>query len=142
MPSPVARSGAPPLAEASVTVRDVSAFWQAQPFDLELLTVNGRTLEGNCDLCFLKPRGQRLALQIVQWHIHGIAQHEGGVHRLAHARRRCGRRRLGGIQHGGRWIGGFLAAEKTEHETGRVWSRPILGGGHASGSERDRIYYE
>ncbi|MDE2382827.1 MAG: Nin-like protein, partial [Xanthomonadaceae bacterium] len=23
---------------------------------------NGRTLEGNCDLCFLKPRGQRLAL--------------------------------------------------------------------------------
>jgi hypothetical protein len=27
-----------------------------------LLTVNGRTLEGNCDLCFLKPRGQRLAL--------------------------------------------------------------------------------
>ena len=51
-----------PLAEAGVTVRDVSAFWQAQPFDLELLTVNGRTLEGNCDLCFLKPRGQRLAL--------------------------------------------------------------------------------
>jgi hypothetical protein len=30
--------------------------------DLDLLTVNGRTLEGNCDLCFLKPRGQRLAL--------------------------------------------------------------------------------
>ena len=51
-----------PLAEAGVTVRDVSAFWQAQPFDLELLTVNGRTLEGNCDLCFLKSRGQRLAL--------------------------------------------------------------------------------
>jgi len=51
-----------PLAEAGVTVRDVSAFWQAQPFDLELLTVNGRTLEGSCDLCFLKPSGQRLAL--------------------------------------------------------------------------------
>ena len=51
-----------PLAETGVTVRDVGAFWQAQPFDLELLTVNGRTLEGNCDLCFLKPRGQRLAL--------------------------------------------------------------------------------
>ena len=46
-----------PLAEAGVTVRDVSAFWQAQPFDLELMTVNGRTLEGDCDLCFLKPRG-------------------------------------------------------------------------------------
>lgn len=51
-----------PLADAGVTVQDVTAFWRAQPFDLELLTVNGRTLEGNCDLCFLKPRGQRLAL--------------------------------------------------------------------------------
>jgi hypothetical protein len=51
-----------PLAEAGVTVRDVSAFWKAQPFDLELLTVNGRTLEGNCDLCYLKPYGQRLSL--------------------------------------------------------------------------------
>jgi hypothetical protein len=47
---------------AGVTVRDVSRFWQTQLFDLELLAVNGRTLEGNCDLCFLKPRGQRLAL--------------------------------------------------------------------------------
>ncbi|MDR1935893.1 MAG: Nin-like protein, partial [Candidatus Accumulibacter sp.] len=28
----------------------------------ELLTVDGRTLEGNCDLCFLKSLGQRLAL--------------------------------------------------------------------------------
>ncbi|RRW33165.1 phosphoadenosine phosphosulfate reductase domain-containing protein [Ectopseudomonas oleovorans] len=51
-----------PLAETGISVRDVTAFWQSQPFDLELLTVNGRTLEGNCDLCFLKPRGQRLAL--------------------------------------------------------------------------------
>jgi len=51
-----------PLADSGATVRHVTAFWQAQPFDLELLTVNGRTLEGNCDLCFLKPRGQRLAL--------------------------------------------------------------------------------
>ena len=51
-----------PLAEAGVTVRDVGAFWKAQPFELELLTVHGRTLEGNCDLCFLKPRGQRVAL--------------------------------------------------------------------------------
>ncbi|MGK8436745.1 phosphoadenosine phosphosulfate reductase family protein [Ectopseudomonas hydrolytica] len=51
-----------PLAEAGITVRDVTAFWDTQPFNLELLTVNGRTLEGNCDLCFVKPRGQRLAL--------------------------------------------------------------------------------
>lgn len=51
-----------PLADAGVTLRDVNAFWSAQPFNLELVTVNGRTLEGNCDLCFLKPPGQRLAL--------------------------------------------------------------------------------
>lgn len=51
-----------PLADAGLTVHDVTAFWKNQPFDLELLTVNGRTLEGNCDLCFLKPQRQRLAL--------------------------------------------------------------------------------
>lgn len=51
-----------PLAAAGITVQDVSTFWQAQPFDLELLTINGRTLEGNCDLCFLKPLAQRLNL--------------------------------------------------------------------------------
>lgn len=51
-----------PLADAGVTVQEVNAFWQAQPFNLELLTVNGRTLEGNCDLCFLKPPAQRLSL--------------------------------------------------------------------------------
>lgn len=51
-----------PLADAGVTVQGVNAFWSAQSFNLELLTVNGRTLEGNCDLCFLKPPAQRLAL--------------------------------------------------------------------------------
>lgn len=51
-----------PLADAGVTVQDVNAFWRAQPFNLDLLTVNGRTLEGNCDLCFLKPPAQRQAL--------------------------------------------------------------------------------
>lgn len=51
-----------PLADAGVTVHDVTMFWAAQPFDLELLTVKGRTLSGNCDLCFLKPPAQRLAL--------------------------------------------------------------------------------
>lgn len=43
-----------PLADAGVGVQDVTKFWQAQPFDLMLPTINGRTLEGNCDLCFLK----------------------------------------------------------------------------------------
>ncbi|MCQ9423430.1 phosphoadenosine phosphosulfate reductase family protein [Pseudomonas sp. LJDD11] len=47
-----------PLADAGVSVHDVGAFWLAQPFNLELPTVNGRTLEGNCDLCFLKPMNQ------------------------------------------------------------------------------------
>jgi 3'-phosphoadenosine 5'-phosphosulfate sulfotransferase (PAPS reductase)/FAD synthetase len=41
-----------PLASAEVGVRDVKAFWAAQPFDLGL-----RSYEGNCDLCFLKGRG-------------------------------------------------------------------------------------
>lgn len=47
-----------PLADAGVSVHDVGAFWLAQPFDLRLPTVNGRTLEGNCDCCFLKPLNQ------------------------------------------------------------------------------------
>jgi hypothetical protein len=47
-----------PLADAGVSVHDVGAFWDAQPFNLMLSTVNGRTLEGNCDLCFLKPLSQ------------------------------------------------------------------------------------
>lgn len=47
-----------PLADAGVTVQDINAFWAAQPFNLELTTLNGRTLAGNCDLCFLKPAAQ------------------------------------------------------------------------------------
>lgn len=47
-----------PLADAGVTVQDVAAFWAQQHFQLELPTYNGRTLAGNCDLCFLKPAQQ------------------------------------------------------------------------------------
>ena len=43
-----------PLADAGVSVQDVTDFWADQAFDLILPTINGRTLEGNCDLCFLK----------------------------------------------------------------------------------------
>lgn len=43
-----------PLADAGVGVQDVTDFWAGQLFDLMLPTINGRTLEGNCDLCFLK----------------------------------------------------------------------------------------
>lgn len=58
----IADKGRIPLVTAGVTVRDVGAFWKAQPFDLELSTFNGRTLAGNCDLCFLKPAGQIASL--------------------------------------------------------------------------------
>lgn len=51
-----------PLAEAGVTKRDVLAFWQAQPFDLELPVSNGVTMHGNCDLCFLKSTAQLVSL--------------------------------------------------------------------------------
>jgi 3'-phosphoadenosine 5'-phosphosulfate sulfotransferase (PAPS reductase)/FAD synthetase len=51
-----------PLADAGVAVGDVAAFWAAQPFNLDLPTYNGRTLAGNCDLCFLKPAAQVASL--------------------------------------------------------------------------------
>lgn len=47
-----------PLADAGVTLADIDDFWRAQPFGLGLPTYNGRTLAGNCDLCFLKPAAQ------------------------------------------------------------------------------------
>jgi 3'-phosphoadenosine 5'-phosphosulfate sulfotransferase (PAPS reductase)/FAD synthetase len=47
-----------PLFTAGVTVQDISNFWKNQPFNLELPTHKGRTLAGNCDLCFLKPLNQ------------------------------------------------------------------------------------
>lgn len=51
-----------PLVAAGVTAADVGAFWRAQPFDLELPNMNGKTMHGNCDLCFLKPAAQVQAL--------------------------------------------------------------------------------
>lgn len=57
-----------PLADAGVTVRDIEQFWLEQPFRLELPTVNGKTLLGNCDLCFLKGRQQ--VYSIIQSDIH------------------------------------------------------------------------
>jgi 3'-phosphoadenosine 5'-phosphosulfate sulfotransferase (PAPS reductase)/FAD synthetase len=47
-----------PLADAFVTATDVGDFWKRQPFDLELPNNNGKTMHGNCDLCFLKPAAQ------------------------------------------------------------------------------------
>jgi hypothetical protein len=50
--------GRVPLAAAGVGAQDVGAFWRAQPFDLGLPNMNGKTMHGNCDLCFLKPAAQ------------------------------------------------------------------------------------
>jgi 3'-phosphoadenosine 5'-phosphosulfate sulfotransferase (PAPS reductase)/FAD synthetase len=51
-----------PLWAAGVTKETVGNFWKAQPFDLGLPNNNGVTMHGNCDLCFLKPAAQVLAL--------------------------------------------------------------------------------
>ncbi|MEG0880922.1 MAG: hypothetical protein RSH52_06600 [Janthinobacterium sp.] len=51
-----------PLAAAGLTVADVSAFWAAQDFDVGLPNMSGKTMHGNCDLCFLKGGNQVLSL--------------------------------------------------------------------------------
>ena len=51
-----------PLATAGIVVSDVGAFWGNQSFDLMLPSVNGRTMYGNCDVCFLKGHNQRLSM--------------------------------------------------------------------------------
>ena len=51
-----------PLVDAFVTAADVGAFWRSQPFDLDLPNNNGKTMHGNCDLCFLKPAAQVASL--------------------------------------------------------------------------------
>jgi 3'-phosphoadenosine 5'-phosphosulfate sulfotransferase (PAPS reductase)/FAD synthetase len=61
------RGSVMPLADAGITKRMVRAFWDAQPFDLQLLP-----FEGNCDACFLKGRAklwevERTAPGTMQW---------------------------------------------------------------------------
>jgi 3'-phosphoadenosine 5'-phosphosulfate sulfotransferase (PAPS reductase)/FAD synthetase len=51
-----------PLALAGIDVHAINEFWSQQPFNLKLTTFNGRTLAGNCDLCYLKPASQLLSL--------------------------------------------------------------------------------
>ena len=51
-----------PLVEAKISVQDVGNFWKEQPFDLRLPNMNGRTMHGNCDLCFLKGSKQIISL--------------------------------------------------------------------------------
>ena len=51
-----------PLVAAGVTKETVGEFWRNQSFDLELPNMNGVTMHGNCDLCFLKGGAQVLSL--------------------------------------------------------------------------------
>lgn len=51
-----------PLARMGITKREVGEFWRAQPFDLRLPNMNGTTMHGNCDLCFLKGGAQIFSL--------------------------------------------------------------------------------
>ena len=46
-----------PLFDAGATEADVMAFWQSQPFDLQL-----KQHQGNCDLCFLKSAKKIMAI--------------------------------------------------------------------------------
>ncbi len=51
-----------PLAVAGIGAAEVGDFWRAQTFDLGLPNIGGRTMHGNCDLCFLKPAAQVFSL--------------------------------------------------------------------------------
>lgn len=51
-----------PLFVDGITKHDISKFWSEQDFDLGLPNMNGVTMHGNCDLCFLKPTHQIVSL--------------------------------------------------------------------------------
>ena len=51
-----------PLGRVGVTKEMVGKFWESMPFDLELPNINGVTMHGNCDLCYLKGGAQILSL--------------------------------------------------------------------------------
>ena len=43
-----------PLYEDKITLSEINNFWKESSFDLSLPSFDGKTLAGNCDLCFLK----------------------------------------------------------------------------------------
>lgn len=51
-----------PMFNAKHNVKDVINFWEKQNFDLNLTNFSGKTLAGNCDLCFLKGRSTKIKL--------------------------------------------------------------------------------
>ena len=53
-----------PLYDNKVMVEDVGNFWKNNDFDLMLPNNQGKTLAGNCDLCFLK--GTRTLIMLIK----------------------------------------------------------------------------
>jgi 3'-phosphoadenosine 5'-phosphosulfate sulfotransferase (PAPS reductase)/FAD synthetase len=53
-----------PLNSDKVSVETVGKFWANNDFDLKLANHNGKTLAGNCDLCFLK--GTQTLINIIR----------------------------------------------------------------------------
>jgi 3'-phosphoadenosine 5'-phosphosulfate sulfotransferase (PAPS reductase)/FAD synthetase len=51
-----------PLFESGVSKLDVLSFWENNSFDLDLPIIDGETIGGNCDLCFLKAVPKILSL--------------------------------------------------------------------------------
>ncbi len=51
-----------PLYSAGVSKQDIQKFWSEQDFDLGLPMINGETVGGNCDLCFLKSLPKTVSL--------------------------------------------------------------------------------
>lgn len=51
-----------PLGVDGITAMDVGKFWELNSFDLALPNHNGKTMHGNCDLCFLKGGSQIVSL--------------------------------------------------------------------------------
>jgi len=51
-----------PMYHAKHDVKDVTDFWEQQNFDLNLTNFSGKTLAGNCDLCFLKGKDTKIKL--------------------------------------------------------------------------------
>lgn len=63
-----------PMVEANHSLYHVDQFWDKQSFKLNLPVVKGKTIKGNCDLCFLKSESQLASMvrdhpELAQWWI-------------------------------------------------------------------------
>tara|TARA_S200002703_G_C3791998_1_gene244439 strand:+ start:53 stop:937 length:885 start_codon:yes stop_codon:yes gene_type:complete len=78
-----------PLNDAMVSNEMVLDFWKNNSFDLRLPTYDGKTIAGNCDLCFLKNKAQLITMikerpELAEW------WSEQEIKTLAERRRRHG----------------------------------------------------